>query len=177
MQSKTQKKYVDESLGFPVVLLNAPMIKVRGEWALHVNYNEYQKVVLKILAHKSSRLTGNEVSFIRKYFKMTARSFAERFSVKHTAVLKWEKQYDKVTNTTWSTEKDIRLFILDELENKAASLKVTRSLTRPWESKRLYPQIRFIFYQGRKEFAWKVNGSPQTGYANVFPPTSIYWNY
>lgn len=123
MQTKTQKKYVDESLGFQVVLLNAPMLKVRGEWALHVNYNEYQRVVLKLLAHKPSRLTGSEVSFIRKYFEMTARSFADRFSVKHTAVLKWEKQYDKATNMTWSTEKDIRLFILDELEKKATALR------------------------------------------------------
>jgi DNA-binding transcriptional regulator YiaG len=123
MQTKIQKKYTDQSLGFPVVLLNAPMIKVRGEWALHVNYNEYQKAVLKLIAHKPSRLTGSEISFIRKYFEMTARSFADRFSVKHSAVLKWEKQYDKGTNMTWSTEKDIRLFILDELEKKAAALR------------------------------------------------------
>jgi len=123
MQTKTQKKYIDEGLGFRVVLLNAPMIKVRGEWALHVNYNEYQKAVLKLLAHKPSRLAGREISFIRKYFAMTARLFANRFSVKHTAVLKWEKQYDESTNMTWSTEKDIRLFILDDLEKKATALR------------------------------------------------------
>jgi len=123
MQTKTQKKYIDESLGFPVILLNAPMIKVRGEWALHVNYNEYQKIVLKLLAHKSSRLAGSEIKFIRKYFAMTSRAFADRFSVKHTAVLKWEKQGDNASNMTWSTEKDLRLFVLDELDKKATTLR------------------------------------------------------
>lgn len=106
-----------------MVLLNAPMIKVRGEWALYVNYNDYQKSVLKLLAHKPSRLTGSEIKFIRKYFEMTSRVFADRFSVKHTAVLKWEKQDDKTTNMVWSTEKDIRLFVLDELDKKVTALR------------------------------------------------------
>ena len=123
METKTQKKCVDGSLGFPVFLLNAPMIKVRGQWALHVNFIDYQKAVLRLLAHKPSRLTGSEIKFIRKYFEMTARSFAKRFSVKHTAVLKWEKHEMSATNMTWSTEKDIRLFILDELEKKATALR------------------------------------------------------
>jgi len=40
MEKKIQKKFVDQSLGFPVMLLNAPLVKVRGQWALHINYNE-----------------------------------------------------------------------------------------------------------------------------------------
>lgn len=129
MQTKTHKKYIDHSLGFPVVLLNAPMIKVRGEWALHVNYKEYQETVLRVLAHKPSRLTGHEIQFVRKYFTMTVRAFADQFSIKHTAVLKWEKNGDSPTKMTWSTEKDIRLFVLDELEKQATEFrKLYRSL-------------------------------------------------
>ena len=123
MEKKVQKKYVDESLGFPVILLNAPMIKVRNEWALHVNYNDYQRTVLDMLAHKSSRLTGSEVQFIRKFFAKTVRAFADRFSVKHPAVLKWERKGNGATQMAWSTEKDIRLFILDELQKKSAEIR------------------------------------------------------
>ena len=123
MEKKVQKKYADESLGFPVILLNAPMIKVRNEWALHVNYNNYQRTVLDMLAHKSSRLTGSEVQFIRKFFAKTVRAFADRFSVKHPAVLKWEKKGNGATQMAWSTEKDIRLFILDELQKKSAEIR------------------------------------------------------
>ncbi len=123
MEKKIQKKYMDHSLGFPVVLKNAPLIRVRGEWALHVNYNEYQKLILNLLAHKPTRLTGDEVKFARKFFEMTVRAFAERFSVKHPAVLKWEKKGATFTQMAWSTEKDIRLFILDELKESATELR------------------------------------------------------
>jgi hypothetical protein len=122
MERKIQKRYVDHSLGFPVVLLNAPMVKFRGQWALYVNYNDYQKAILHLLAYKPARLTGNEVRFIRMFFKMTVRAFAERFSVKHPAILKWEGKGDASTLMTWSTEKDIRLFILDEMQDKASDL-------------------------------------------------------
>ncbi len=54
---------------------------------------------------------------------MTVRFFAERFSVKHPAVIKWEKTEKLLTQMAWSTEKDIRLFILDELENKSSELR------------------------------------------------------
>ena len=120
MTTKIRKRYIDDGLGFPVILLNVPLIKVRGEWALKINYNRYQQCVLNLLAYKMAKLTGNEVQFIRKHFQMTVRTFAKRFSIKHTAVVKWEKAKDDPTKMTWTTEKDIRLFILDEL-NKGAS--------------------------------------------------------
>ena len=106
-----------------MVFLNAPLIKVRGQWALHVNYNDYQKAILNILAHKPTRLTGDEVKFARKYFERTIRAFAERFSVKHPAVMKWENKGEDFTQMAWSTEKDIRLFILDELKENASEFR------------------------------------------------------
>lgn len=121
-QSKIQKRYIDYSLGFPVVLLNVKMIKIRGEWALKINYNEYQESVLNLLAYKPAKLTGSEVQFIRKHFGMTIRDFAKRFSIKHPAVIKWEKTKDNATKMAWATEKDIRLFILDELKKRAFEL-------------------------------------------------------
>lgn len=122
MKTKIRKRYVDYSLGFPIVLINAPMINVRNQWVLHINYNRYQKIVLNALAYRLAKLTGSEIQFIRKYFQMTFRDFAKRFSVKHPAVLKWEKAKDKATKMDWATEKDIRLFILDELNKKASEL-------------------------------------------------------
>lgn len=121
-QTKIQKTYIDYSLGFPVTLYNAPMIKVRDHWALHVNYNEYQESVLHLLAYKTAKLTGNEVQFIRKHFQMATRAFAKRFSIRHTAVIKWENKKDKATKMKWTAEKDIRLFIIDELSKRAAEL-------------------------------------------------------
>ena len=122
MKTKIQKRYVDNSLGLPVILINVPIINVRDQWVLHINYNRYQEIVLNSLAYKTTKLTGSEIQFIRKYFQMTIRKFAKRFSVKHPAVIKWEKTKDKFTKMDWATEKDIRLFILDELNKKASEL-------------------------------------------------------
>lgn len=120
---KIQKKYIDQSLGFPIVILNAPLIKTRGVWALNINYNKYQEMILTLLAYKPAKLTGNELQFIRKYFQMTVRSFATRFSVKHPAVIKWEKKMENNTDMAWTTEKDIRLFIIDQLVKRASELQ------------------------------------------------------
>ena len=77
---------------------------------------------MHLLAHRPTRLTGNEIKFVWTFFEMTARAFAERFSVKHPAVLKWEGKGDVSTQMTWSIKKDIQLFILDELQDKASDL-------------------------------------------------------
>ena len=98
MNTKIQKRFVDEGFGFPVVLRNVEMVKVRGVWTPKVDYNHLAKVIIMALAHKPSRLTGAEVKFIRHYFKMTLTQFGNRFSVSHPGVIKWgnRKQEDYV---------------------------------------------------------------------------------
>lgn len=122
METKIQKEFVDTGFGFPVCLMNVPMIKVRGTWTPKINYNELALALLHALAHKESRLTGNEIKFIRTHFEMTLQEFAKRFCVTHVAVLKWEKTKNHATVMNWTTEKDIRLFVLTRLEAKAQDL-------------------------------------------------------
>ena len=78
---------------------------------------------MNILARKPTRLTGDEVKFARKFFEMTTRAFAERFSFKHAAVIKWESKGEYFTQMAWSSEKAIRLFILDELTKDASEFR------------------------------------------------------
>ena len=110
MKTKIQKEFIDTGFGFRVRLLNVPMVQVRGEWTPKINYNELARVVLRELSHQASRLTGDEVRFVRTYFEMTLQNFALRFSVSHAAVLKWEKSEAIPTAMNWATEKDLRLF-------------------------------------------------------------------
>lgn len=118
MKKKVQKVFHDHGFGFPLTLLNVTLIKARGEWIPAINQNELQALVVQALVLKASRLTGNEVRFIRLYSKMTLEKFAERFDVTHPAVLKWERNSDQATGMGWTTEKDIRLFALKSLEPK-----------------------------------------------------------
>lgn len=115
---KIQAEFIDHGFGFPVRLLNVPMTKIRGVWTPKINYTELSKLVLKGLALKSARLTGNEIKFIRLSFELTLEEFAKRFDVSHPAVIKWEKNEDSPTNIQWSTEKDIRLFIYKNLSQE-----------------------------------------------------------
>ena len=119
MEAKIQKEFIDTGLGFPIRLMNVPMIRVRGEWTPKVDYNELALRVLRALAHKPSRLMGSEIKFIRTHFEMTLQEFAKRFCVTHVGVLKWEKTKGQSTAMNWSTEKDIRLFVLTKLSSKA----------------------------------------------------------
>ncbi len=122
METKIQKEFIDTGLGFPIKLMNVLMTKVRGAWTPKINYNELALAVLHALAYKASRLTGSEIRFVRNQFEMTLQEFAKRFCVTHVAVLKWEKTLNRPTVMNWTTEKDIRLFILSKLNAKAGEL-------------------------------------------------------
>ena len=115
MERKIQKQFIDHGCGFPVVLINVPMIKIRGEWIPDIDYNILEKSILIDLCHKTFKLTGNEIRFIRIYFEMTLQAFAKRFGVQHPTVIKWENFKDIPTNMSVGTEKDIRLFVIKEL--------------------------------------------------------------
>lgn len=112
MEKKIEKKYIDRGFGFPICLLNVPMVKVRGTWTPDVNYNQLTKSAALALAHHEALLTGNQIKFIRQFFDMTLKEFGERFSVSHPAVIKWENQKNKPTKMDWGTEKDIRMEIV-----------------------------------------------------------------
>lgn len=122
MEIKIQKRFIDTGFGFPIRLINVPMVKVRGVWTPKINYNALALVVLRALAHKESRLTGAEIKFIRTHFELTLQTFAKRFCVTHVAALKWEKAQNQLTAMNWTTEKDIRLFILSRLAANADEL-------------------------------------------------------
>lgn len=128
-ENKIQKEYIDEGFGFPIKLLNVPMVKVRGVWTPDIDYNKLTTEVLKVLARKPTRLTGNEIRFIRLQAEMTLVEFGQRFGVTHANVKKWENCGDRATNMQWSTEKDIRLFVALETLGEATMVDLYRDLT------------------------------------------------
>ncbi len=115
MKKKKVLRYLYNDLGFPIILINAPMKQIFGEWVLDINLNSLQKEVLNALVHKPFFLTGKELRFIRKYFEMTTTSFGKLLGVTHPAVLKWENEQAKLNPTT---ENYLRLYVLDSLHAK-----------------------------------------------------------
>ncbi len=112
---KIEEEFIYEELGFPLVLRNVPMIELRGQVALDVDLNLLQRVVLLTLAHYSAALTGNHIRFIRLWLQLTLEEFGELFGVTHAAVLKWEKSKNRSSKMSLTTERDLRLLLLDRL--------------------------------------------------------------
>jgi DNA-binding transcriptional regulator YiaG len=125
METKIFAQYIDRGYGFPVIIRDVPMVKVRGKWTPNINYRQLAKEVLLKLASTAGRLSGHQVKFIRLELGMTMQQFAQRFGVTHPAVVKWEKRAAKPTGMGWSTEKDMRLLVikmLDKSERKFFAL-------------------------------------------------------
>lgn len=110
--------YDYDGFGFPVILLNVPLIDVRGTKVPDIDYNILQRRVLLALCQKPLPLTGNEVRFIRQYLHMTFTEFANRFGVTHPSVINWEKSKNNFAKITPTTELCIRLCVLDALKAK-----------------------------------------------------------
>jgi hypothetical protein len=140
MKKSTQPRFLYDGFGFPVILVNVPMIKVRDVWTPDIDYNVLAKRILEEMATHPSRLNGNEVRFVRHYFRMTLNEFAKRFGVTHPAVLKWEKAGIKPANMMWSTEKDLRLFVLDSLGTQPKEFnELYRKLVQPLPAQSHHP--------------------------------------
>lgn len=140
MERKIFKTFNDQGFGFRVQIINAPMVKVRGDWVLDLDQNKLQKSLLQALALKPVRLIGNEIRFIRHYFEMNTTVFGQRFNVSHAAVLKWEKYGNRSTEMNWSTEKDIRLFIISKITQRPEKfLSIYNELEETIEKGKLVP--------------------------------------
>lgn len=115
METKVQKHYIYEGFGFAICLVDVSMIKSRGEWTPNIDFNKLQKALLLALASKPICLSGNEIKFVRKYFKLKLEAFGLEFGVTHAAVIEWEAKGDDFAKINPATEKCIRLYILDSL--------------------------------------------------------------
>lgn len=143
-ERKIQKEFIDHGFGFTVKLVHVPMVKVRGIWTPDIDYNLLTESVLTSLCEKPARLTGSEVRFIRLHFEMTLQAFAKRFAVSHAAIIKWEKTKNRPTMMNWSSEKDLRLFVLSKLHPK------------PTEFAQLYRVLEDL--KERKGYAIQLDG-------------------
>lgn len=123
-KQEMKKKLLFDGLGFPIILLNVPMVMIRGEMAPDINYSRLQKAVLLQLCHKKSPLTGNEVKFIRKFFSLTTKEFGYIFGHTHSAILKWESQKNRVARIAPTTEFYLRLYVLEAIQKHDLNIRM-----------------------------------------------------
>ena len=107
--------YRDRRFGFEIILVDAPMKEVRGEWVPDINANHLRTAVLAGLTAKPGPLTGAEVRFVRHWMEKTSTDFGDCLGVSHAAVLKWEKKGHQRTGMNRATEFRLRLLTLESL--------------------------------------------------------------
>ena len=118
MKKTINQEFEYHGLGFPIILLNFPLITVRGVQVPDIDYNLLQRNALLALSQKPLPLTGNEVRFIRQYLQMNYTDFANRFGVTHASVINWENSENSFAKILPTMELCIRLCILDILKAK-----------------------------------------------------------
>lgn len=115
MNKKIIKNYTYNGLGFPVELHNVEMIKFGKEVHPKIDVRKVADAVIQSLVLQKSRLTGNQIKFIRTYFSMSLREFAKVVNESHMAVKKWEHFKDETTNMDKNIEIMLRLHIYDHI--------------------------------------------------------------
>ena len=99
-------------LGFPVLLLNPRMVKVRGERVPDVNLRHLQEAAFRLLVAKPGRLTGSEVRFIRKFLRMRQADLADVLNMaNHSVVSQWESRGDEAAGMDYNTEVVLRVWM------------------------------------------------------------------
>lgn len=126
MNTKIVENYIYDGLGFPVELNNVEMYYIEDDWHPRIDALKVANDVIKKLAVQKTRLTGNQIRFIRSYFSMPLREFGEKVvHESHGAVRKWEQKGNSSTNMNANTEHEVRLYIIEKLyaKNKESKTK------------------------------------------------------
>lgn len=125
MTNKILKTYTYEGLGFPIELHNVEMVMINGEYAPKIDVRAVADKAIKSLVLQKTKLTGNQVKFIRAYFSASLRDFGKIINESHAAVKKWEDFKNKTTNMDLNIEARIRLYIYDStcVKNKNDKIK------------------------------------------------------
>jgi DNA-binding transcriptional regulator YiaG len=114
MTKKIAKTYIYEGLEFPIELHNVELVLVNGEYAPKIDVRGVADEAVTSLVLQKTRLTGNQIKFIRSYFSASLRDFAKIVHESHAAVKKWEDFKNKSTNMDTNIETRIRLYIYDK---------------------------------------------------------------
>jgi DNA-binding transcriptional regulator YiaG len=99
-------------LGFPVLLVDARMVEIRGELVPDVNSRHVQEAAFRLLVGKPGRLTGSEVRFIRKHLRMRQLDLAKVLNMaNHSVVSQWESRGEEAAGMDYNTEVLLRIWM------------------------------------------------------------------
>jgi DNA-binding transcriptional regulator YiaG len=127
-KTKFVKEFAYTLAGFPVVVEHVKVVVTgEGEFPL-LDYEELDRHILVALATKPTKLTGNQVRFIRHSFELSLRDFAGLFRFKGSSACNWEKCANKSTSMEWPTELLLRTEVLIRFADEETAMQNWRNL-------------------------------------------------
>lgn len=128
-KTQTVREFAYLLAGFPVVVENVEVIVTgEGEFPL-LDYEELDRRILVALATKPTKLTGNQVRFIRHSFELPLREFAQLFRFKGSSACNWEKRANESTSMEWPTELLLRTRVLMRFADEETAMRNLRNLS------------------------------------------------
>jgi len=125
MKTKRVENYNYHGLGFPIELNDVEMVYLENDWHPRIDVKKIADDAIAKLAVHETRLTGNQVKFIRSYYSMPLREFGQKVvHESHMAVSKWEKKGEFPTNMNANTEHELRLYIIEKLLSRSHGSKL-----------------------------------------------------
>lgn len=99
MKTKIEKNYIYLGFGFPVELHDVHMVEIGGQWAPKIDIEKLSKKIIRDFSKRATSFTGDEVYFIRSFFKLSKVDFGKRLgNLSHAAISNWEKKREnKIT--------------------------------------------------------------------------------
>lgn len=118
------KNYKWNGYGFPVIFDSLPAVKLRGELVPDVDFNQFAKPLIEYMCtrHEYVPFSGNQIKFIRTYFGMTLREFAEFMGVTHVSVMRWEKNAKASAKVGAHIEFVMKIKVLRRLQSDAIAI-------------------------------------------------------
>lgn len=128
MKKRIIKRFEYSLAGFPVAVENVEVVKTQeGEFPL-LDYEELDRRILVALATKKTKLTGNQVRFIRHAFELSLREFSKLFRFTAPSVLKWEQRCNESTSMEWPSELLLRTEVLLRFADEETAMRNWQSL-------------------------------------------------
>lgn len=143
-----------EELGFPVLLVDPPMVEVRGCFVPDINIRELQASVFSRLIVKSTRLTGAEVRFVRTYLRMRQADLARVLNkANHSVVSQWESRADQSAGMGYNTEVVLRIWMAAKVGNEQQIVALMESSLRGLKPDSHRPPHVHIYHPALEEEA------------------------
>lgn len=120
MIKKTVHSYEYGLAGFPV-FIEAVEVEVHGyDSFANIDHDKVQKAILLTLASKRTKLTGDQVRYIRHSYGDSMAEFAARFGFTAPAIQGWEKRGGSASPMGRPTELMIKSLILMKYKGSEA---------------------------------------------------------